>query len=319
MASASPPTDAANPSVSSDGELLRFLDTRFEAVFTLTQDGTEFFMPSVMRKVPVEVITEDSSYCEPDWATVEDFLAGEEHEEKEKRKFKELSDGHPQNRSYAEKYKLHQDNVSKFRRIRDIFGPGSSYHPNQLVAKCHLPPAGLCEKEIMYRLACKVSELRTLQEKGYLTMDPWDFLRWRIATKVQEHLRHPGDRAHSFIKSVIMRLWDADDGKNRNTYADPLMREAAIRAANVSNRPNLYKKPKTGRLPSASSTSRQPKTSTTGRKRGRPKGPTLEELREARRRERRERMAAIPSMYREPVYSGVNAYRANQRAQNTGK
>ncbi|RCI15834.1 hypothetical protein L249_2484 [Ophiocordyceps polyrhachis-furcata BCC 54312] len=260
-----------------------------------------------MRHVPVNVINEDSSYCEPNWASVEDFLAGEEHEEKEKRKYKELADGNPSNKIYAEKYKNHLDNVSKFRRIRDIFGPGSTYHPNQLVAKCHLPPAGLCEKEIMYRLACKVSELRTLQEKRYLIMDPWDFLRWRIATKVQEHLSHPGDRAHSFIKSVIMRLWDANDGSNRNTYADPFMRKAAMLAADLSNCSKRYNKGKTGRRPT--------KKSTTGLKRGRPKAPTLEEAREAKRRARRERLAAQPATQ---IYSGVNAFIANRkRAQST--
>ncbi|RDA93503.1 hypothetical protein CP533_3968 [Ophiocordyceps camponoti-saundersi (nom. inval.)] len=327
MATASPePSDSVNPSVSQD-ELLRFLSTPFNAVFTLTQDETKFFMPSVMRHVPVDVISEDSPYYDPEWTSVTDFLEGEAHEEKEKLKYKELMDLHPDNKVYRERHKNHQDNVSKYRKIREIFGPGSNYHPNQLVAKCHLPVGGLCEKEIMYRLACKISELSVLHEKNDLVMDPWDFIRWRIASKIQEHLSHPGGRGHNFIKSVIQKLWDLDDGHTKNIYADPLMREAAIRSARLSNRPNLYKTTHTGRKSSATGIPREPKKSTTGRKRGRPKGstskkPSPEESREARRRERKRNRESIPAMYRDsvyPTYTGVNNWRANKLAQNQGK
>ncbi|KAF4591390.1 subunit IV of cytochrome c oxidase [Ophiocordyceps camponoti-floridani] len=278
-------------------------------------------MPGPMRGVPVDVITEASPYWNPEWASLDEFLSKEDDEAKAKVHYHELAHIQPSNKDIRDRGKRHQDNMSKYHKIREIFGPGSLYHPNQVLAKFHFPSDGICHKEIMYRLACKVSELRSLQERNYLVMDPWDFIRWRLAIKVQEYLPRPGSTASSFVKSAIVKLCDLDEPDKPNRFADPLMRAAVVLSANLQNRPNLYKSGVQVRQKSVSRVSTSPAAPSgvrkSGRARGRPPGPSrpmaTSETRDERRRVNRAKIAAaLP----QSTYQGVNAWRAKREARN---
>lgn len=161
-----------------------------------------------------------------------------------------------------EKKKLHTDNVSKQRKMREIFGPSNTtlfiphpgsettgrnvpkplYHPNQVVNKRLLPIQGIADnQEIMYKLACKVYDLMCLHDRGELAMDPWDFLRWRINEKLNElypFWESKGARDH--VKSVISKI--CDDPSKAGRYSDPLLRRAIVRSVTrIQGKENVYK------------------------------------------------------------------------------
>ncbi|KAH6603662.1 hypothetical protein Trco_008437 [Trichoderma cornu-damae] len=126
--------------------------------------------------------------------------------------------------------------MSKLVKINDIFGVRSMYHPNQIVAKSRLPRGGLCQKETMYRFACKISDLRHLYWTGQLAMDPFDFIRWRIILKAASSPGRMGPNPRLFIRRLIKRLCDGPGGGNRrNPYHDPVMREAVLLSAEQRN------------------------------------------------------------------------------------
>jgi hypothetical protein len=160
------------------------LRTRHSNVFQFNENQTVYISPPVLRGTPVKRITESSSYWQPDWLSLDKYLAAEANEIK----LKEQTGRRVASQGITSKtdplkreHKLHMDNCSKHIKIREIFGPDSAYHPNQLVAKRHLPVAGLCEQEIMYKMACKVSDLQVLHKNGELAMDPFEFYRFQVA------------------------------------------------------------------------------------------------------------------------------------------
>lgn len=69
-----------------------------------------------------------------------------------------------------------------------------------------MPAQGLCQKEIMYLLACKISDLEILYKKGQLRMNGWDCLRWRIIKKASAPLIFPGESARGNIRSIIQNI-----------------------------------------------------------------------------------------------------------------
>src|SRR5688572_14419234 len=105
----------------------------------LFDNGVVFTNPRALRDVPLDRITEDHEYWQRSWKSLDQYNEGEKHQEEEKERYRILEasitgavsveDG----RKIKEKAKLHSDNVSKQRKIREIFGPSSPYHPNQVV------------------------------------------------------------------------------------------------------------------------------------------------------------------------------------------
>ncbi|RSL60202.1 hypothetical protein CEP54_006902 [Fusarium duplospermum] len=222
------------PSTESVLEMLR---TPWNEVYALSQDGNSYIRPQCLRDTPVAKLTENSPYWRSTWHSLDEYLAQEEEEERLKKETGERLKLDPTNKSVAAAHKLHQDNVSKHRRIRDIFGPNTRYHPNQLVAKHHLPDDGLCQKEIMYRLACKISDLRVLHEKNELAMDPFDFMRWRISKKILSFIPFPGSSARDNIRTIVYKICeDCGSNPNMKQYEDVLLRSAILRSAGYQNR-----------------------------------------------------------------------------------
>lgn len=295
--------------------LMRTLQTPFDAVYELSQDRTQYVNPPSLRGTPIAKITEDSPYWIQGWASLDAFLTREGEEEALKQHYRIRHNMYPDNKDFRDRAKRHQDNMSKYHKIREIFGPHSDYHPNQLVSKRHIPVEGLCHIELMYRLACKISDLRVLQARGTLAMDPWDFIRWRIDRKIQERMPLPGQSATSFIRTIIYKLCD-EYHPGSNPHGDPVMREAAILAAKYQNRLGNYKTLQQR----ASSTSgnliaARARTVGAGRQAPRPArpaprtNPNAAQAAEEARRERRAKLAAQPSRYQ-----GVNAFRAQMQA-----
>ncbi|KAF4961055.1 hypothetical protein FSARC_10289 [Fusarium sarcochroum] len=285
-------------------------------VYETSPDGQRYTSPQCLNDTPTGKITEDGAYWKTGWSSLEAFFAQEEHEEDAKREAHELLKIKPSDKDAATAYKVHSDNVSKHRRIRDIFGSKTSYHPNQLVSKHHLPQEGLCHKEVMYRLACKISDLRVLHEKHELAMDPWNFIRWRIIKKMQSFLTFSAQSGRGEIKRIILNICD-DSGPNGNSrkYEDPLLRAAIIRSAGYQNRlasfnTNGNKSKKTGRKGSAT----HERTPSVHRSKTEPLKTTIWRSGPAPRVEKREKRASRPSKYQ-----GVNAYRAQQKFRDTQK
>ncbi|PHH75116.1 hypothetical protein CDD82_4593 [Ophiocordyceps australis] len=292
------------------------LQTPFQNVFTLSSDSTYYTNPPSLRGVPVNKITQDSPYWEPSWASLDAFLADEQPEQERKDKFDRLRKLHPDNKTYRKQFKLHTDNMSKHRKIREIFGSHSNCHPNQLVSKKHLPPEGLCQMETMYLVACKISELDALHTRHELHMEPWDFVRWQIGEQLENRLI-VGQRGDAIVRTVITRLWEST-AKGNNPYGDTMMRQLAIRGATFQGKGGNYgskqeRKQEAARVlkhwgidsPASHHVSRHSPPP----KRRRSMAADMEQKRrEALQQRRAARRAAQPPS----IYQGVNAFRMEQ-------
>lgn len=221
----------------------------------------------------------------------------------------------PSNDALKHAHKRFSDNSSKFKKIREIFGEGSKYHPNQLVAKRFLPQRGFCQKEAMYRLACKISDLQHLYNTGHLVMDPFDFIRWRIIKKVGSLLAKPGDNPKRFIRTVVYKLADDSEDTGTKTYQDSVMRYAVLLSAEKRNHLGNYGHKGKNRKKTLQQTT-LPYRAAAPRPRVKISRDDIVDSRPeaspavARPVQRRARLAAGP-----PIYAGVNAYRAGQKQQ----
>ena len=125
-----------------------------------------------------------------------------------------------------------------------MFGQDGRYHPNQLVAKKYLPPEGLCTKNLMYKLACKISDLRYLAKCNRMAMDPFDLIRWRLVLQLgkRPHSPLPYDWDGSTVCHIIMQMFEYNEGhykdgkERRKEFADPVLREAIIASAILQQR-----------------------------------------------------------------------------------
>ncbi|KAK0385951.1 hypothetical protein NLU13_7126 [Sarocladium strictum] len=202
----------------------------------LFDDGVVFTRPRALKDVPLARITEDHEYWQRGWKSLDRYIAGEQQQEKEKERYRILeasitsATSTEQARKIKERAKLHSDNV---------------------VAVEYLPAEGLCEQEIMYKLACKISDLQVLSLKGELNMDPFDFIRWRIALKItQDDIWKRGPKNNP-VRSIITKLGDDGPPGSGKQYEDPLFRAAILRSARYQGTSNKYGAKKHGIHPNA--------------------------------------------------------------------
>jgi hypothetical protein len=279
----------------------KMLRRPWNSVYQTSPDGETYISPQHLNETPVRKITEKSDYWNIGWNSLDAYLAQEKAEEDLKEDARQRYTLTPGSKTAKDTLKLHTDNVSKHRRIRDIFGPDSSYHPNQLVSKYHLPPEGLCQKELMYRMACKVADLRILHQKGELAMDPWDFFRWRVSLKLRSCVDHAAQSGRDFLRTIVYKLCeDSAPYSTSKKYEDPLLRKAILRSAEYQHRASSFGKPggpkKIGNGSKASRVKVAPLSSSSS-------SPATA----AARVEKRQKKVSQPS-----TYQGVNAYRAQQ-------
>ncbi|KAL7919570.1 hypothetical protein ACQKWADRAFT_322868 [Trichoderma austrokoningii] len=291
--------------------LLRVLQTPFEHIYTLSPDGMTYLEPPLLRGTP-----------ERSWDSFDAFLEREGPEAVQKQKLQTLCRLHPNDGALAKKFKHYSDNTSKFKKIREIFGEGSKYHPNQLIGKRCLPLQGLCQMEPMYKLACKISDLQCLHNQGRLGMDPFDFIRWRVMKKAASMLVKPGDTPRGFLRSIVYKLGDDCNEVNGKAYEDSVMRQAALLSARERHLLNSYGPKKkfiksVGRQtqlpfrPVIRNIRRQaPRLLSADVRNSAPKASTVQTRRDEAQRAQRARRNAVPS-----IYTGINDYRARQQAQ----
>ncbi|SPJ78177.1 uncharacterized protein FTOL_06566 [Fusarium torulosum] len=279
----------------------RMLRRSWDTVYQTSPDGETYIFPPCLNGTPVHKITEKGDYWKIGWNSLDAYLAHEKAEEKLKADARQRYTLTPGSKTAKDTLKLHTDNVSKHRRIRDVFGSDSSYHPNQLVSKHHLPPEGLCQKELMYRMACKVADLRILHQKGELAMDPWDFFRWRVSLKLRSCVDFAAQSGRDFLRTIVYKLCeDSGPYSTSKKYEDPLLREAILRSADYQHRASSFGKPsgpkKIGNGSKVSRVKVEPLSLSSS-------SPAMA----AARVEKRQKKASQPS-----TYQGVNAYRAQQ-------
>lgn len=231
-----------NPDGVTKEEVDRMLKKPTDEVYSYSSDGSTYTSPRCLISTPVRKIAENDEYWKPTWLSLESFLA-QENEKKAKAEAHELIRLDPLNKRVAETYKIHSDNVSKYKKIREIFGKDTPYHPNQLVSKHHLPLEGLCSKDLMYKLACKISDLQCLRDRGELAMDPFDFIRWRVGLKLHPKLSYKTPSGREFVKTIISQIFEgAGTTTTPRPYHDPLLRAAIMRSAGYQGRLNSYGK-----------------------------------------------------------------------------
>lgn len=283
--------------------LNQMLKTPCDEVFAFSSDGETYTAPRCLVGTPVRKITETEDYWKSGWLSLETFLGQEKIEEKAKAEAHGQLIRDPSNKNAKKMHKIHSDNVSKHRKIREIFGQNSSYHPNQLVSKHHLPAEGLCSKEIMYKLACKISDCQILRDKGELIMDPFDFIRWRVWLQLRSQLNFAAQSGRDYVKPILSQIFEDCETAVSRPYKDPLLRAAIIRSAGYQNRLNSYS--------TVANKGKVMEKSTKGvvGSKGMDSKVVRNKVAVSSRVEKTRKRPAQPS-----TYQGVNGFRAQQRA-----
>jgi len=180
-----------------------------------------------MRGVPVNKITEDSPYWDRHWRSLDAYIAREGEEERLKAEWTArlveakktvpiTAEQKRQKKLVADTAKRHSDNCSKQHKIGKMFGSDTVAHPNQVANKRYLPEDGLCEQETVYSLALRLYDLEFLYQHGELTMQPWDFLRWRIGQAAIRRSRHKlPDEQRKSAKRVITNMIDKHNSDDK--------------------------------------------------------------------------------------------------------
>ncbi|KAL7815599.1 hypothetical protein V8C26DRAFT_435755 [Trichoderma gracile] len=280
-----PPTIGTPQDAATLRELLK---TPYDSVYKLSADGRTFLEPLLLRGTP-----------NPSWDSLVEFLDRQEPESEKKREVAYLSQLNPRDKALRASLKRYRDNSSKFKKIREIFGEHSRYHPNQLFAKEYLPEGGLCQMEQMYRVACKISDLKHLHRTGALAMDPFDFIRWRLIKKAASFMRNPGDNPKTSIRTLVYKLCDDSVGVLSRPYQDSVMRHAVLMSAAQRNHLSAYGPRGRTRKYWLSDQRNSPYSSRAFRRSQRHAAALA-----------RARAAAASTG---PVYTGVNAFRAQQQ------
>lgn len=91
------------------------------------------------------------------------------------------------------------------------------YHPNQIVAEHYMDEDGVCSTDTLKHMTEAIAHLKTIEQKGFLGMNAYDFYRWRVAIKVHEHHPERYKRFQHFGALVAGMINEGDK------YADPLL------------------------------------------------------------------------------------------------
>lgn len=166
-----------------------------------------------------------------------------------------------------------------------------------------MPAQGLCEKELLYKFALKISNLQELHLKKKLVMDPYEFYRWVICKTLRSDLHNALSNSRNSLLGVIRSMGDD------SSQADPVFRTIVLYWASLTGKENKFGKHKKAGSRSKAITpklSATPEASRSGAGLGgRDLALGISRL-EMRRRKRRDQ--ANPPQ----VYAGVNAHRAEK-------
>ncbi|KAH0424991.1 hypothetical protein CcaCcLH18_11210 [Colletotrichum camelliae] len=229
-------TDAPDPKDDEEAAvLLEITSTPWEHVFFTSDDGKTFVRPAMLRGVPSTPITEDGPYWEPTWTKFVDAMDADrlqrqyedDIDERHERMLRgpltdeEKEDFDKRDRRY---YRL----ANELRVVKRWFCPGKTMHPNQMMAKEHMPVEGICQSHNLYQICNVLNRLQALHVRGELAMEPLYFLLWRMSVIFE---REPHTGAKSFCKFIV------EEGHHS---LDPVMRQAIIRGAQHTNDYNFY-------------------------------------------------------------------------------
>ncbi|KAJ0344758.1 hypothetical protein COL154_007397 [Colletotrichum chrysophilum] len=229
-------TDAPDPKDDEEAAaLLEITSTPWEQVFVTSDDGKTFVRPAMLRGVPSTPITEDGPYWVPTWTKFVDAMDADrlqrqyedDIDERHERMLhgpltdEEKEDFDKRDRRY---YRL----ANELRVVKRWFCPGKTMHPNQMMAKEHMPAEGICQSHNLYQICNVLNRLQALHVRGELAMEPLYFLLWRMSVIFE---RGPHTGAKSFCRSIV------EEGHHS---LDPVMRQAIIRGAQHTNDYNFY-------------------------------------------------------------------------------
>ncbi|WYZ39698.1 hypothetical protein EsH8_IV_000039 [Colletotrichum jinshuiense] len=243
-----PPVESTHaPDVKDNGEaaeLLAVTSTLKSQVFTFSDDGKTFNSPAMLRGVPVLPISEDDPYWKSHWikfgdAVNEDRVEREyQHDVELRRQPAQPGTPSAEEKEDAEKeFKRYQRKMNEARVIRKWFHPGRTAHPNQLMAKEHLPETGLCVSHVLYKICNILSRLNALYERGELGMPPLYFLLWRMSVSLD---RQPHTAIKTFCRVII--------NEDHPAY-DDILRRAEVRGAQHMGDYNFYNRKYKGLSP----------------------------------------------------------------------
>lgn len=226
--------------------LLEVTATPWKDVFVTSSDGTIFIRPTMLQGVPTAPITEDGPYWESSWLKFGDAINEVElqhqHNQDMEEKRQKSMHGPLSPAELAEfnrRDQRYQRSMNIARVARKWFCPGRTLHPNQMLAKRYLPDVGFCQPYNIYQICNILSRLNVLYERGELAMQPIYFLLWRMSVVLE---REPQTGIKSFTRAIV---------EQDHASLDPILRQAAIRAAQHTNDYNCY-----GRRPGGFSSSR---------------------------------------------------------------
>ncbi|KZL83421.1 acyl- thioesterase ii [Colletotrichum incanum] len=225
------------PSPEDDKEVtarLEITSTQTNQVFAISDDGKTYINPAMLRGVPIEPIDEDDGYWEMTWIKFKDAI----DEDQIEREYQQELDAWRQrareetpsaeDEDSEKEFKRYQRNLNQAKVIKKWFRPGNTVHPNQIMAKHHLPDTGLCIVHVLYKICNILVRLSALHERGELGMPPLYFLMWRMSVSLD---RQPRTHMKTFWRVII----DED-----HIAYDEVLRKAEIRGAQHVGDYNFY-------------------------------------------------------------------------------
>ncbi|KAK2001418.1 hypothetical protein LX36DRAFT_350584 [Colletotrichum falcatum] len=233
-----PPVEFTHaPSPEDDKEaaaLLKITSTQMSEVFTISDDGKTYVNPVMLRGVPIQPISESDEYWETTWTKFNDAIdenrVQREYQQELDTRHELTQQGTPlaEDQDLDKVFKRYQRKLNQARVVRKWFRPGSTVHPNQIMAKHHLPDTGLCIAHVLYKVCNILGRLNALHERGELGMPPLYFLMWRMSVSLD---RQP--RTH------MKTFWRVITDQDHVAY-DEVLRKAEIRGAQHVGDYNFY-------------------------------------------------------------------------------
>ncbi|KAK1965170.1 hypothetical protein LY78DRAFT_658599 [Colletotrichum sublineola] len=233
-----PPVESADaPSPEDNDEavaLLEITSTQMSEVFNISDDGKTYIYPAMLQGVLIKPINENDEYWEATWIKFNDAVnenqVRREYQQELDAWHKRTQQGIPlaEDEDVEKGFKRYQRNLNQAKVIKKWFSPGSTVHPNQIMAKHHLPDEGLCIAHVLYKICNILERLNALHERGELGMPPLYFLMWRMSVSLD---RQPRAHMKTFWRVII----DED-----HVAYDNVLRKAEIRGAQHVGDYNFY-------------------------------------------------------------------------------